>query len=116
MVWPIRPSGFSHGSMKSWSSGLMRILGMMMKVRSPRSLRLLKDEQILSHLVLTWISIFWFSRAGPTASLRIYYEFAQAGDPAAQLSSAGPTIPLGFSYFPREIYRLPKKWVELYPW
>jgi hypothetical protein len=24
--------------------------------------------------ILTWISIYWFSQAGPAASLRIYYE------------------------------------------
>jgi hypothetical protein len=24
--------------------------------------------------ILTWVSIYWFSRAGPAASIRIYYE------------------------------------------
>ncbi|CAL1713454.1 unnamed protein product [Somion occarium] len=30
--------------------------------------------------VLTWISLYWFSRPGPAASVRIYYEVAAAGD------------------------------------
>ncbi|KAF7324471.1 EHN domain-containing protein [Mycena kentingensis (nom. inval.)] len=29
--------------------------------------------------VLTWISVYWFSRAGPAASLRIYYENSNEG-------------------------------------
>ncbi|KAJ3575873.1 hypothetical protein NP233_g813 [Leucocoprinus birnbaumii] len=29
--------------------------------------------------VLTWISIYWFSRPGPAASIRIYYEFRKSG-------------------------------------
>ncbi|KAK7045807.1 hypothetical protein VNI00_007210 [Paramarasmius palmivorus] len=57
--------------------------------------------------VLTWISIFWFSRAGPTASIRIYYEAAQAGGAFANLPT--PSIPLGYSFFPKEAQG-PKSW------
>ncbi|KAH9169976.1 Alpha/Beta hydrolase protein [Lactarius sanguifluus] len=32
----------------------------------------------LISVVLTWVSIYWFSRAGPAASVRIYYEYAHA--------------------------------------
>jgi hypothetical protein len=33
-----------------------------------------------SFAVLTWGSIYWFSRAGPPASVRIYYELTVSGD------------------------------------
>ncbi|KAF8968914.1 Alpha/Beta hydrolase protein [Flammula alnicola] len=60
--------------------------------------------------VLTWISIYWFSRAGPAASVRIYYEVAKA---TPELSTDQPTtIPLGYSYFPKELVRLPKSWLK----
>jgi len=53
-------------------------------------------------VVLEWISIYWFSLAGPTASTRIYYEVYQQN-----LQTKGPiprsTIPMGVSYFPKEI-------------
>ncbi|KAL1733245.1 Alpha/Beta hydrolase protein [Schizophyllum commune] len=54
--------------------------------------------------VLTWISIYWFSRAGPTSSFRIYYENLHV--PAPQ-DEASP-IPLGFSFFPKELIPTPK--------
>ena len=38
-------------------------------------------------LVLTWVSIYWFSTAGPTAAMRIYYEFVNEKD-----TSKPPTI------------------------
>ncbi|KAH9066051.1 Alpha/Beta hydrolase protein [Lactarius deliciosus] len=53
--------------------------------------------------VLTWISIYWFSRAGPAASIRIYYEI---GD--AVVGFPKTTIPVGLSFFPKELARLPK--------
>ena len=56
------------------------------------------------HTVLTWISIYWFSRAGPTASFRIYYEKTHA----PPVSSGRSPIPLGFSIFPGEIVLAPK--------
>jgi pimeloyl-ACP methyl ester carboxylesterase len=61
--------------------------------------------------VLTWVSIYWFSRAGPAASFRIYYEFVQGGDLDLPLSEL-PTIPLGLSFFPKEIYIAPKRWTR----
>ncbi|KAF8900210.1 Alpha/Beta hydrolase protein [Mucidula mucida] len=48
--------------------------------------------------VLTWISVFLFSRAGPTASTRIYYETYQSGDIYALLPQR-PSIPYGISIF-----------------
>ncbi|KAJ7644603.1 Alpha/Beta hydrolase protein [Roridomyces roridus] len=57
--------------------------------------------------VLTWISIFLFSRAGPAASLRIYYEY---GMNPVKYDDKPPTIPLGVSRFPRDINVFPKSW------
>ncbi|KAL0958924.1 hypothetical protein HGRIS_014240 [Hohenbuehelia grisea] len=56
--------------------------------------------------VLTWISIYWFSRAGPAASVRIYFEITQAGES----TTASPKVPIGLSYFPREIGGVPRQW------
>ncbi|KAF9073128.1 Alpha/Beta hydrolase protein [Rhodocollybia butyracea] len=55
--------------------------------------------------VLTWVSIYWFSRAGPAASTRIYYEYTERMDDVPP-----PTIPLGSSLFPKELARIPKSW------
>ncbi|KAI3621519.1 epoxide hydrolase [Moniliophthora roreri] len=57
--------------------------------------------------VLTWISVYWFSRSGPAASLRIYYEYTESGGPEAVPM---PTIPAGYSFFPKEIIISPKSW------
>jgi len=64
-----------------------------------------KDDE-----VLTWVSIFWFSRAGPAASLRIYFEL-EARKEATDLGVA-PKIPMGASFFPKEIFVLPAAWVR----
>jgi hypothetical protein len=53
--------------------------------------------------VLTWVSLYWFSRAGPAASLRIYFELA--GD--RNKLGHGPTIPMGTSHFPKELIVMP---------
>ncbi|KAJ7164217.1 Alpha/Beta hydrolase protein [Mycena filopes] len=64
--------------------------------------------------VLTWVSLFWFSRAGPTASLRIYFEVGQGNFDTLKASSLScarsPSIPLGLSRFPKELLVLPKSW------
>ncbi|KAF8512599.1 Alpha/Beta hydrolase protein [Hysterangium stoloniferum] len=62
--------------------------------------------------ILTWISIYWFSREGPAASLRIYYEVAQrAGwDPSNQLAPSGVLV--GASIFPRDICVFPPTWLR----
>jgi hypothetical protein len=57
--------------------------------------------------VLTWVSSYFFSRAGPAASLRIYYELAN-GEKRYPPPSEAPTIPLGFSYFPKELVVAPR--------
>ena len=58
--------------------------------------------------VLTWVSIYWFSRAGPVASCRIYYESLKANDTR---DTTVPTIPKGISFFPKELVNLPRAYV-----
>ncbi|KAH9169958.1 Alpha/Beta hydrolase protein [Lactarius sanguifluus] len=55
--------------------------------------------------VLTWISIYWFSRAGPAASVRTYYELALSGE---LIVFPKTTVPVGLSFFPKELARFPK--------
>ncbi|KAK1221803.1 hypothetical protein PQX77_015382 [Marasmius sp. AFHP31] len=58
-----------------------------------------------SVVVLTWISIYWFSRSGPAASVRTYYEVAQSG---GMTNLPKVTIPLGCSVFEKEIVAMPR--------
>ncbi|VDB86668.1 unnamed protein product [Peniophora sp. CBMAI 1063] len=64
--------------------------------------------------VLTWISIYWFSRAGPTASTRLYYEAMAGGsssEPGALFNVFKVNVPIGLSFFPREISTPPESYV-----
>ncbi|KAE9396271.1 alpha/beta-hydrolase [Gymnopus androsaceus JB14] len=61
--------------------------------------------------VLTWIMIYYFSRAGPAASVRIYYEVTHSIG-IAQSPTLKPTIPLGVSHFPKELRITPRKFVH----
>ncbi|KAF9005462.1 alpha/beta-hydrolase [Cyathus striatus] len=58
--------------------------------------------------VLTWISIYWFSRCGPAATFRVYYESAHGGAKFPE----NTTIPMGFSYFSKELYNVPRRWLK----
>lgn len=63
--------------------------------------------------ILTWISIYWFSTAGPAASVRIYYEAVHGETPGTArdaMSSWIPTVKLGMAYFPKELGVVPKTW------
>lgn len=53
-------------------------------------------------IVLTWISIYWFSRAGPAASLRIYFEFQTDEGQADWADTKISPIPFGVSLFPAD--------------
>ena len=55
--------------------------------------------------MLTWVSIYWFSRAGPAASVRIYYEFSLSGEVITFPKTA---VPVGISFFPKELVQFPK--------
>jgi hypothetical protein len=70
--------------------------------------------------ICTWISIYWFSTAGPAASVRIYYETRHVPNKTIQKATgikgraAGtgyiPKVPLGLARFPRELAVSPKLW------
>ncbi|EIM87325.1 epoxide hydrolase [Stereum hirsutum FP-91666 SS1] len=61
--------------------------------------------------VLTWVSIYWFSRAGPAASIRIYYEMEDLWGPGV-IPINIKHVPIGISYFPQEGYLPPRSWVH----
>ncbi|KAF8890005.1 Alpha/Beta hydrolase protein [Gymnopilus junonius] len=62
--------------------------------------------------VLTWISIYWFSRAGPAASVRIYFEARQARGYELGGNPGSVTIPTGYSHFPKEVIQVPRRWTR----
>ncbi|OJT04975.1 hypothetical protein TRAPUB_4223 [Trametes pubescens] len=62
--------------------------------------------------VLEWVSVYWFSRAGPGASVRIYKEMTGGFERPAIEGVKWTSIPLGFAYFPKELNRVPRKWLQ----
>ncbi|KUJ18777.1 alpha/beta-hydrolase [Mollisia scopiformis] len=61
--------------------------------------------------VLTWVSIYWFSTAGPAASQRIYYEMYHDPDkPRVSSFEYIPDVLLGTANFPMELSVTPKLW------
>lgn len=61
--------------------------------------------------ILTWVSLYAFSRAGPAASCRIYYEKKHATScTSEELRGYIGSVKLGLSYNPRELYIPPKTW------
>ncbi|OTB17837.1 hypothetical protein K445DRAFT_315577 [Daldinia sp. EC12] len=60
--------------------------------------------------VLTWIGIYAFSDAGPDASLRLYYETVHNRKDALLASGWIGKVPLGLSYFPRDLTVVPSSW------
>lgn len=67
--------------------------------------------------ICTWVSIYWFSTAGPAASVRIYYEAQHPGLKEGVLSTARlrqwiPKVPLGIAHFPKEIRVVPNTWAK----
>ncbi|OTA93227.1 hypothetical protein M434DRAFT_11767 [Hypoxylon sp. CO27-5] len=68
--------------------------------------------------ICTWVSIYWFSTAGPAASVRIYYETAHNVDGRKgkidhqKMREWTPGVKLGFSHFPMDLQVLPSTWVR----
>lgn len=61
--------------------------------------------------ILTWISIYQFSTAGPDASVRIYYEANHAAKTVTQRGKEYiPHVKFGLSYFPRDLVVPPRTW------
>jgi hypothetical protein len=58
--------------------------------------------------ILTWVSIYWFSTAGPAASIRIYYETVHAG--VGDIGKYIPGVKLGLAYFPKDLEVPPRAW------
>jgi pimeloyl-ACP methyl ester carboxylesterase len=56
--------------------------------------------------ICTWISIYWFSKAGPGASVRIYHE-AEKGTAKSGGFWDWMPVPLGVTQFPNDIVGLP---------
>lgn len=61
--------------------------------------------------ILTWVSIYQFSTAGPAANVRIYYENWKAGGDL-WMKEAGyiGSVPVGFSCFPKDLVVPPRGW------
>ncbi|KAL1792119.1 hypothetical protein ACET3X_009870 [Alternaria dauci] len=66
--------------------------------------------------VLTWVSVYWFSTAGPNAHIRIYYEAQH--NPTDLIPNRERTIQwvdrvkLGVAHFPNEITVVPRLWAK----
>ncbi|OAA34325.1 Epoxide hydrolase [Metarhizium rileyi] len=60
--------------------------------------------------ILTWVSIYQFSPAGPAASLRIYYEAYHSRETTLRALQYVSSVPLGISYYPRDLFVVPKSW------
>lgn len=66
--------------------------------------------------ILTWVSIYWFSAAGPNAHIRIYYEAQH--NPTTQIPDRDRAsqwvdhVKLGVAHFPNEITVVPRLWAK----
>ncbi|KAF9884173.1 hypothetical protein FE257_002231 [Aspergillus nanangensis] len=72
--------------------------------------------------ILTWVSVYYFSTAGPAASIRIYYEAAQKSDlfdtskmgTLDVVSRPAPSnVKLAVAQFHRELIKVPLSWMSL---
>ena len=106
-AWPILPSACLRGYTRSSLRGQIHIRGPTTKVHQTPTLPYISSQPKLNWFfaVLTWVSIHWFSRAGPAASLRIYYELTHSGE---ILNFPKMTVPIGLSFFPKENVQFPK--------
>lgn len=67
--------------------------------------------------VLTWVSIYWFSTAGPTANLRIYYEATHTDEKSGgvhrnRTNQWIPKVKLGLCHSPKELSVIPHTWAR----
>lgn len=62
--------------------------------------------------VLTWVSIYAFSTAGPSAAGRIYYMDEHRPDEEKKmiLDPIPSSVPIGISLFPLDIVVWPREW------
>ena len=114
-AWPTHQLACLHGYTRNSLRGQTRIRGPTTKVQHLSYLKQVAKKNPITEpriLVLTWVSIYWFSRAGPAASVRIYYELALTGE---VISFPKTTVPVGLSYFPKDIVQFPKACVPMRP-
>ena len=65
--------------------------------------------------ILTWVSIYFFSTAGPAASLRIYYEAIHSkigGISRDRTQQWIGKVKLGLCHAPRELTIVPSTWAR----
>jgi len=62
--------------------------------------------------ILTWVSLYYFSTAGPTASSYHYYEALHGEDVTLGVVQSYIDVPLGIADFPKEIANSPESWWE----
>ncbi|KAK6346498.1 hypothetical protein TWF696_006624 [Orbilia brochopaga] len=62
--------------------------------------------------VLTWVSIYWFSIGGPTASVRLYYESQHLPMEDKLKYIEWAKCPMGVSHFPKDINVSPTVWAR----
>jgi len=63
--------------------------------------------------VLTWVSLYTFSKAGPAASIRTYYALNHwSASPDWNLLMRATGAPVGISYFPKELHNPPSLWAR----
>ncbi|KAK4943789.1 hypothetical protein LTR10_016692 [Elasticomyces elasticus] len=66
--------------------------------------------------VCTWISIYWFSTAGPAANCRIYRETGRSGPWGQRLTRdtlmQWQPVKIGYSHFPRDIHVMHSTWTR----
>ena len=60
--------------------------------------------------ILTWISIYYFSRAGPAASQNVFYENEHRNPSVFPACQVFMNVPLGIARFPKDLILLPKLW------
>lgn len=60
--------------------------------------------------VLTWVSIYYFSRPGAAAANYIYYGLEHRDTPVLVAAQNWSEVPLGISRFPKDLILLPKLW------
>lgn len=75
------------------------------------------DYQWTDDEVLTWVSIYWFSVAGPAASPRIYYEATHMDESKGDIGYERPLrwiphVKYGVSVFPKDIFVHPDSWIR----
>jgi pimeloyl-ACP methyl ester carboxylesterase len=62
--------------------------------------------------ICTWVSIYWFSTAGPAASTRLYYELQQNIMPTIERLRGWMDVKVGFGQFPNDVTTLPLLWAK----